>query len=127
MNDERLVKRLAPVYTLSGAGISLFVIIIAAVISPDNGVGQYPVGMVLNLFVFPIGIAILIFWFDHRIYLVQPVAVFFVVPGAGKKFVCFFSDTWRHYCQLVIFVVERQSIAFLYFFSISIDDIVLPG
>jgi peptidoglycan/LPS O-acetylase OafA/YrhL len=61
MNDERLVKRLAPVYTLSGAGISLFVIIIAAVISPDNGVGQYPVGMVLNLFVFPIGIAILIF------------------------------------------------------------------
>lgn len=61
MNDKGLVKRPAPLYTLSGAGITLLVIIMAAVISPDNGVGQYPVGVMLNLFVFPVGVAILLF------------------------------------------------------------------
>ncbi len=48
-------------YTVTGIGLSLVVIIIAALISPDKALAQYPVGMVLSMFIFPVSVAVLLF------------------------------------------------------------------
>ncbi|OQP54236.1 hypothetical protein A4H97_22325 [Niastella yeongjuensis] len=53
-------KRSIP-YTVTGGCLSLMVIIIAALISPDKAVAQYPVGKVLSMFVFPVSVAVLLF------------------------------------------------------------------
>jgi peptidoglycan/LPS O-acetylase OafA/YrhL len=48
-------------YTVTGSCLSLMVIIIAAYISPDKAVAQYPVGKVLSMFIFPVSFAVLLF------------------------------------------------------------------
>lgn len=60
-SDHTEVIKRRVLYTVTGAFLSLLVIIVAAVISPDKGVTQYPVGKVLNTFVFPVSVAVLLF------------------------------------------------------------------
>jgi peptidoglycan/LPS O-acetylase OafA/YrhL len=58
--DPEPAKR-SILYTVTGGCLSLIVIIIAALISPDKAVAQYPIGKVLSMFIFPVSVAVLLF------------------------------------------------------------------